>query len=146
VIALRPLYKQLHVNQTITSDFTAPLYQGAPDGEPDIDINWAFEVDQIVGQVIEEFKRQQSGIGDREAMDDRRASVIQSATELKHWLTDIHQIHSYDFDDPDNGESEKETQKKCATVARDSIQSCRKSNRPNGRSYETYSHFGGTPR
>jgi hypothetical protein len=70
VIALRYVYKQLHVNQVqtaiaarevlfgrtrtiehrrkvsaaaihkITSDFMARLYQGDQDGEPDIDINW----------------------------------------------------------------------------------------------------------
>lgn len=141
-IALRPVYKQLHVNQvqtaiaarellfgrtrtiehrrkvaahairTITSDFMARLYQGDPEGEPDIDINWAFESDQIVGQVIEEFQLQQSSMGDREAIDEKRTQLIQVATELRNCLTDIHQFHSYDFDDHENGWTEEETEEK----------------------------------
>jgi hypothetical protein len=144
VIALRPVYKQLHVNQVqtaiatrevlfgrtrtvehrrkvianairkITSDFLARLYQGDPNGEPDIDINWAFEADQVVGQVIEEFQLQQTGMGDREAIDEKRGDLIQSAMELRHCLTDIHQYHSYNFDDPDNGWSPEETKKQLA--------------------------------
>ena len=146
VIALRPVYKQLHVNQVqtaiaarevlvgrtkmidyrrkvaasairkITSDFLAVLYQGDPDAEPDIDINWAFEADQIVGQVIEEFQLQQTGMGDREAIDEKRSHLIQAATELRNCLTDIHQFHSYDFDDPDNGWSPEETKAKLAAA------------------------------
>lgn len=146
VIALRPVYKQLHVNQVqtaiaarevlfgrtrtidhrrkvsaaairnITSDFIERLYQGDTDGEPDIDINWAFEADQIVGQVIEEFRLQQSSMGDREAIDEKRGLLIQAATELKNCLTDIHQFHSYNFADPDNGWTQEETKEKLAAA------------------------------
>jgi hypothetical protein len=146
VIALRPVYKQLHVNQVqtaiaarevlfgrtrtiehrrkvsaaairkITSDFMARLYQGDQDGEPDIDINWAFEADQTVGQVIEEFRLQQSSMGDRIAIDEKRTLLIQAATELRTCLTDIHQFHSYDFGDPDNGWNKEETKEKRASA------------------------------
>jgi hypothetical protein len=146
VIALRPVYKQLHVNQVqtaiaarellfgrtrtidrrrktsseevrkITADFTARLYQGDQEGGPDIDPHWAHEADQIVGQVIEEFVRQQTGMGDREAIEEKRAFVIQTATALQRCLTDIHQIHSFDFDDHENGWSEEATQKNRAVA------------------------------
>jgi hypothetical protein len=146
VIALRPVYKQLHVNQVqtaiaarellfgrartiehrrkvaaeairkITSDFMARLYQGNPGGEPDVGPHWAHEADQIVGQVIEEFQLQQSGMGDREAIDEMRILLIQAATKLKSCLTDIHQIHSYDFDDPDNGWTPERTREEVAAA------------------------------
>ena len=146
VVALRPVYKQLHVNQVqtaiaarevlfgrtrtidhrrkvsaaairkITSDFMSRLYRGDQDGEPDIDINWAFEADQIVGQVIEEFRLQQSSMGDREAIDEKRTQLIQVATELRNCLTDIHQFYSYDFDGHENGWTEKETEEKRAAA------------------------------
>lgn len=146
VVALRPVYKQLHVNQVqtaiaarevlfgrtrtidhrrkvsaaairkITSDFMSRLYRGDQDGEPDIDINWAFEADQIVGQVIEEFRLQQSSMGDREAIDERRTILIQAATELRNCLTDIHQAVTYDFDDPENGWSQEQAREKLAAA------------------------------
>jgi hypothetical protein len=139
IYALRPVYKQLHVSQiqtavasrellfgrvktishrrrivdaairSITTEFTARLYQNDPEGEPDINIEWAFGADQIVGQVIQEFERQQSGMGDRETIEDTRAQVIRSATALQQCLTAIHQYHTYDFDDPENGWSEEKS-------------------------------------
>lgn len=146
IIALRPVYKQLHANriqtaiasrdllfgrtrtiinrrklsgdtlQSITDDFTARLYQGDPEGEPDIDINWAFEADQIVGQAIQTFEQQQNGMGDRVEIDDKRDLVVQAAAALRRCLTDIHQFHTYDFDDPDNEWSAEETTRKRAAA------------------------------
>ncbi len=146
IIALRPVYKQLHANQiqtaiasrdllfgrtrtiinrrrlagdtlrSITDDFTARLYQGDPEGEPDIDITWAFEADQIVGQAIQTFAQQQNGMGDREEIDDKRDLVVQAAVALQQCLTAIHQFHTYDFDDPDNNWSAEETEQKRASA------------------------------
>lgn len=137
-IAIRPVHRQLHVSRvqaaiasrevlfgrtrtinqrrtvaekailSITSDFTARLYQGDPEGEPDIQPEWASDAAQLVGQVIDQFERQQTGMGDREAIEEGRASVIQAATALQNCLTHIHQFYSYDFDSPDNKWSQKE--------------------------------------
>lgn len=143
--ALRPVYKQLRVAQvqaaistrevllerantiirrkrnasdalkSITSDFIADLYHNDPEGGPEIDINWAHSAEQVVTEVIDKLLVQQSGMGDREAIDDARGSVIKSATELRCCLTIIHQAFTHDFDDPDHDWDEQE---KLAEIAK----------------------------
>ncbi len=87
----------------ITTAFLQAIYPGDPDGEAEIDVNWAFGAWQLTDQTVRDLSREQTTRMDPKSVNTARALVLEAARKLAGCLDDIHEPHSRDYDDPELG-------------------------------------------
>lgn len=103
--------------EKITVEFDRDIYQGNPEGDPNIGYEWAFNAEQIVEDVVRKFRRHQASRVDPKSVNIALGSVIAAAEALAICLDRIHTPARQPWDDPELGLSAEEM--KAAEVAAD---------------------------
>jgi hypothetical protein len=85
----------------ITTEFIADLYRGDPEGEPDVNTEWAFQAEQTVDTVVATLTSHHESRLDDPSIESERNFFIQDARALSECLNQIHAPWSNDLEDPE---------------------------------------------
>jgi hypothetical protein len=95
----------------VTVDFLRRILPHDDDGEPDINIHWAHEADQIAYAVFTNLTILKDKKLTAASSEIALAAVIRSVNELHTCLTSIHAPLSFDFSGPDYDYTEEQIKK-----------------------------------
>lgn len=74
----------------MSQEFFRALFPGDPEAEPEINIHWAFDANQVSDRVVDALKLDQESAADTPAVEAQREALIQAAIALRDCLHSIH--------------------------------------------------------